>query len=321
MYAVILAFIAIASALVWYLLKHDHGRKLPVATLWYACAFGVLAMVLATLIETAVLPEQFVLHPTHFRLQTQLGLFLAIGLIEEVVKFVPLALFIYKKPYFQEHTDGCIYFAICGLTFGLGENILYTITMGTEIGIARLILTPFFHAATTSILGYYLVNQKLRPNKRWLFGLAAVMIPLIHGLYDFGMGAGVAQLTVLSLMLTLLLTLGLFLYFMEANVLDRAALARIPMGTHAVPALSENCRSSGGILRQLWVPTGPAVGHDSRAGASTSSTFARTHDVSTANSPAAASSGADPRTSRSATAEFPSATSATSSSTCDAAGL
>jgi hypothetical protein len=66
--------------------------------------------------------------------------------------------------------------------------------------------------------------------------LAAVLIPLIHGLYDFGMGGGVAQLTVLSLMLTLLLTLGLFLYFMEANVLDRAALARIPMGLVRIAA-------------------------------------------------------------------------------------
>jgi RsiW-degrading membrane proteinase PrsW (M82 family) len=230
MYFVILAFIAIASALVWYLLKHDHGRKLPVATLWYACGFGVLALVLVTIAESQVLPKHFVEHPTDYRILTQLGFFLVVGFVEEAAKFVPLAFFIYKKPYFQEHTDGCIYFAICGLTFGLAENIIYTITMGTGVGIARLILTPFFHAATTSILGYYLVNQKLRPDKRYLFVLAAILVPLMHGMYDFGLGAGIAQLQVLSLMLTLLLTLGLFLYFMEANVLDRAAFARIPMG-------------------------------------------------------------------------------------------
>jgi RsiW-degrading membrane proteinase PrsW (M82 family) len=238
MYPVILSFIAIASALVWYLLMHDHGRKLPVATLWYACGFGVLAMVLATLIEIVILPKQFALHPTSFRLLTQISLFLLIGFIEEIVKFVPLALFIYKKPYFQEHTDGCIYFAICGLTFGLGENILYTVTMGTGVGVARLLLTPFFHAATTSILGYYLVNQKQRPDKRYLLVLAAIVIPVMHGLYDFGLGSGIAQLQVLSLMVTLLLTLGLFLYFMEANVLDKAALARVPMGLVQVAATS-----------------------------------------------------------------------------------
>jgi RsiW-degrading membrane proteinase PrsW (M82 family) len=236
MYVVILAFIAIASALVWYLLKHDHGRKLPVATLWYACAFGAGAIVLATLVELAVLPDQFATHPTNYSLLTQLGYFIFVGFIEELVKFVPLALFIYKKPYFQEHTDGCIYFAICGLTFGLGENILYTVSMGAGVGIARLILTPFFHAATTSILGYYLVNQKLRPEKRYLFVLAAVLIPLMHGFYDFGLGSGVAQFQVMSLMLTLLLTMGLFLYFMEANVLDRAAMARVPMGLMATAA-------------------------------------------------------------------------------------
>jgi RsiW-degrading membrane proteinase PrsW (M82 family) len=230
MYFVILAFIGIATSLVWYLLKHDHGRKLPVETLWYACGFGVLAMVLATLIESAFLPKQFTSQPTLFPLARQLYLFLGIGFVEEAAKFIPLALFIYKRDYFREHTDGCIYFAICGLTFGLGENILYTMTMGTQVGIARLVLTPFFHAATTSILGYYLINRKLRPEKQGLFVLACVLVPALHGLYDFGLGAGIAQLQVLSLMLTLLFTMGLFLYFMQANVLDRMAEALRPLG-------------------------------------------------------------------------------------------
>jgi len=230
MYFTILAFVGIASSLVWYLLKHDHGRKLPVSTLWYACGFGVLAMIVASVLELLILPKQFTTIPAAYPLLTQLKYFLSIGLIEEAAKFLPLALFIYKRSYFREHTDGCIYFAICGLAFGLGENILYTLSFGAEVGIARLLLTPFFHAATTSILGYYLVSQKLRPERRKLFVLACVLVPLVHGLYDFGLGAGIAQLQVLSLMLTLLLTMGLFLYFMQANALDRLALARVPMG-------------------------------------------------------------------------------------------
>lgn len=230
MYFVILAFVGIASFLVWYLLKHDHGRKLPVETLWYACGFGVLAMVLALILEATVLPENFLSTPEQYALLLQLLLFMLVGIIEETVKFVPLAIFIYKRNYFREYTDGCIYFAICGLTFGLGENILYTMTFGTEVGITRLLLTPFLHAATTSILGYYLANQKLRPNNRWLFVLACIVVPVMHGLYDFGLGAGIAQLQILSFMLTLLLTMGLFLYFMEANTLDKAVLARTKIG-------------------------------------------------------------------------------------------
>lgn len=230
MYFVILAFVGIASFLVWYMLKHDHGRKLPVETLWYACGFGVLAMVSAMLLEGVSLPSGFTTHPEKYALLLQLLFFMVVAVIEEAAKFVPLALFIYKRKYFREYTDGCIYFAICGLTFGLGENILYTISFGTSVGLTRLLLTPFLHAATTSILGYYLVNQKLRPNKRGMFVLASVTVPVMHGLYDFGLGAGIAQLQVLSLMLTLLLTMGLFLYFMEANTLDKAVLARTQIG-------------------------------------------------------------------------------------------
>lgn len=242
MYFVILAFIGIASFLVWYLLKHDHGRKLPVATLWYACGFGVLAMVLATVLEGLILPKGFAALPTTRPIGEQFFWFSTVGVIEEAAKFIPLALFIYKRQYFREHTDGCIYFAICGLTFGLGENILYTTSFGAGVGVTRLLLTPFLHAATTSILGYYLVNQKINPKKRWLFVLAAILIPFMHGVYDFGLGANIDGLVVVSLMLTLLLTMGLFLYFMVANTQDRIAAAGAPLGYAVAPVMASSAQ-------------------------------------------------------------------------------
>ncbi|MGH7240835.1 MAG: PrsW family glutamic-type intramembrane protease, partial [Candidatus Saccharimonadales bacterium] len=197
--------------------------------LWYACGFGVLAMGLATGLERLFLPGNFVEVPQAFSFAKQLGYFMSIGFIEEAVKFLPLALFIYKRQYFREHTDGCIYFAICGLTFGLVENILYTVSYGTTVGLMRLLLTPFLHAASTSILGYYLVSWKLQSDRWKRIAIACALVPLMHGLYDLGMGADILSLQVLSLMLTLLFSMGLFLYFMEANELDRL-LARRPVG-------------------------------------------------------------------------------------------
>ena len=203
MYIVILSFIALSSLLIWYLLKHDHGRKLPIGSLWLASGFGIIAVTLAWYLEQWLLPKDFAVASHSAGLGLTFLLFLAVGFLEEGVKFLPLAVFIYRKPYFKEHTDGVIYFAICGLTFGLSENILYTVSLGAKAGIVRLVLTPFFHAAATSILGYYLVS-----------------------LYDFGLSSGKLQLGVLSFMITLLFSLGIFLYFMSANDLDKAALAR-----------------------------------------------------------------------------------------------
>ncbi|GAC1392151.1 MAG: hypothetical protein NVSMB46_07170 [Candidatus Saccharimonadales bacterium] len=227
MYAIILSFIALASLLTWYLLKHDHGRKLPIETLWIAFGFGILGMILAGALELKLFPRQFWIAPQSVSLGARFLFFLGIGALEESAKFIPLALYIFHKPYFKEHTDGIIYFAICGLTFGLGENILYTLSLGAKAGIGRLLMTPFFHAAATSIIGYYLASYKLNNFLKYRFILACIAVPLLHGIYDFGLFSGIAQLTVVSLMITVLFTLGLFLYFMEANDLDKAKLATI----------------------------------------------------------------------------------------------
>ncbi len=253
MYPIILSFIALGSLLVWYLLHHDHGRNLPVASLWLAFGFGVIAVVAAWFIEVKLFPRDLILSSSNIPLGEKLLLFLGIGGVEEGCKFVPLALFIYHRNYFKEHTDGVIYFAICGLTFGLFENILYTINFGAKVGLTRLVLTPFMHAATTSILGYYLISMKLDHHRTRNFILACIMLPLMHGMYDFGLSSGIQQLAVLSLMITLLLTLGLFLYFMEANTLDRAQLATVPITTtqfcpqcgHSLVSPSLFCQSCG----------------------------------------------------------------------------
>jgi len=231
-YAIILSFIAIGSLLVWYFLRHDHGRQLPVESLWIAFGFGILGIIAAGFLEVILFPKTFWVSPQAVSLSGRFFFFLGVGALEETAKFLPLALFIYKKPYFKEHTDGVIYFAICGLTFGLFENILYTMSFGAKVGIARLVITPFLHAATTSILGFYLMSMKLDPAFRKKFVLACIVIPLMHGVYDFGLSSGILQLAVLSLMITLLLTLGLFLYFMEANVLDKAMPVSIASTAH-----------------------------------------------------------------------------------------
>jgi RsiW-degrading membrane proteinase PrsW (M82 family) len=225
MYFVIIGFITLATSLVWFLLKHDHGRSLPVGSLWIASGFGFAATIAAFFLETFILPKEFLVSPLNVTRLQSLLLFIVVGLIEETVKFAPLAIFIYKRSYFKEHTDGVIYFAISGLTFGLGENLLYTFSYGSKVGLTRLIMTPFFHAAGTSILGYYLVSSKINKNTRKKFIAACLIVPLLHGFYDFGLASGVYLFQVFSLMITLLLSLGLFLYFMNANDLDKATLA------------------------------------------------------------------------------------------------
>ncbi len=226
MYLLIMSFIGIGVGLVWYLLAHDHGRKMSPEMLWAAFGFGLLAVFIAVGLEMLLTPISLATMST-YTLSQRFYNFLGVGFIEEAAKFVPLAIFVYKKGYFAQRTDGVIFFAISGLTFGLGENIMYTLLLGTKAGLLRMALVPFFHVATTSILGYYLVSYKISHSNKAKMILALVLVPLLHGLYDFGLSSGIVHFAIFSIMITVLLSLGFFLYFMQANDLDKAQFVTV----------------------------------------------------------------------------------------------
>lgn len=220
MFIVIIIFILIAVALAWFLVANDRGEREPIAALWLAAGFGVAAAFSAGMIEAAVIPQ------SHFQTGAETGHLLSasllIGIIEEACKFVPFAIFIYKRRYFNEHTDGIIYFALAGLGFGLPENILYTVQHGSETGMTRLVLTPLLHAGITGMIGYFFARRKLAG--KGPFGIAGVLAiaMLVHGMYDFGLLSGNSIFVVISLLITTGLSIALFTLFMRATELDQA---------------------------------------------------------------------------------------------------
>jgi RsiW-degrading membrane proteinase PrsW (M82 family) len=239
-FALILIFIAIAVGMVYFMLKNDKGEKEPVTSLWIAAGFGFAAAILAGFIENILIPQNNL--KAGASLGTMLISFLAVGVIEESLKFIPLAIFIWPKRYFNEHTDGIIYFAIAGLGFGLPENILYTMQYGDKTGLGRLILTPFFHAAITAMVGYFLVKAKLSkksPLSVWPIFLAAIAL---HSLYDFGLASGTNIFVVISITITLALSLNFFNIFYRAEDRDE------DLGL-AVVGHNSYCRSCGAANR------------------------------------------------------------------------
>ncbi|MEI9913397.1 MAG: PrsW family intramembrane metalloprotease, partial [Candidatus Saccharibacteria bacterium] len=237
-YLVIVIFIAIAVGLVLFLLKEDKGEKEPTIDLWLAAGLGLSAAVIAAIVERLVIPMANTKLGTPFG--TMFLSFLGVGVIEETLKFLPLALIIYPKKYFNEHTDGIIYFAIAGLGFGLPENILYTIQYGAKAGVGRLVMTPFFHAAITAMVGFYLVRAKLAkksPFTVWPYFLLAIGL---HTLYDFGLASGSDLFTFISIAITLALSANLFYLFFKAKDLDEDT---------GLAAVGHNsfCRSCGAV--------------------------------------------------------------------------
>jgi RsiW-degrading membrane proteinase PrsW (M82 family) len=216
---ILLTFLAIAGGLAWFLISHDHGKKEPILALWFAFGMGALGALAAYFIETKFISSGSLAVGT--AKGTLLSATMTVAVIEESCKFLPLALLIYKRDFFNEHTDGVIYFALAGLGFGLPENILYTIQGGTQTGMTRLFLTPVFHAAITGMVGYFLARQKLAHRSPFLVIIPFICAIVIHGIYDFGLLSGDQMYMLLSITITLCLSGNLFLLFSRATDHDQ----------------------------------------------------------------------------------------------------
>lgn len=239
-FIIIIVFFIISIIFVELLLKNDKGEKEPISALWVASGFGVLGIIAASFLESIILNKQS-LNPSiglpHLFLNTTI-----VGIIEESFKFLPLAFFIYKRRYFNEHTDGIIYFAIAGLSFGLPENILYTISYGSSAGIGRLILTPLFHAVLTGMVGYFLAKYKIEKKNVLKVIPFFFLAILLHSLYDFGLSSGNSLLITVSILITIILSLYIYFLYLRANDLDRE------MGL-SVAGNNQYCRNCGKINR------------------------------------------------------------------------
>ncbi len=218
-FILLLIFIGFAVGLAWFLISNDHGEKEPISMLWVASALGLAGGLFAGFLEGLMLSPANLMPGTPR--VTLLVATLAVGIIEEACKFVPLALLIFKKRYFNEHTDGVIYFALAGLGFGLSENILYTLQFGSKAGMVRIFLTPLFHAATTAMVGYFLAKRKIARKSPFGVCIPLAIVMILHGFYDFGLLSGSGVYAAGSLLITLCISSGLFVLFLLANGQDQ----------------------------------------------------------------------------------------------------
>jgi len=235
-------YVLLALWLYRYFVKSDRGAKEPYKALRAACWFGVLGLVIAGIGNTVLLPSEFnnfieVPDSPHPGLIPLIAGSLMIGVIEEFAKFIPLALYIYPKKYFNESTDGVIYFGLAGMWFGVLESILYTLGGGIGVGIMRIVVAPFLHAGFSSLAGIGLIRYKLTKNPIYLFmGLGLAI--LFHGVYDFFLFSQEPILIIPALILAVLVNLGPFRYFKHARGLDEK------QGLSAVGA-NNFCRKCG----------------------------------------------------------------------------
>ena len=228
MIILVFAYIFLAYWLHTYFARNDRGAKEPIKALRLAGFMGIVAGLLAGDLNQLFLPDSFleyfnndinnnafVLPETNVLIKSAL----LIGIIEESLKFVPLAILLYKKPYFNETTDGIVYFGLAGMWFGALENIFYAMDYGSEVGITRLIMTPFLHAGLSALVGWGLAQYKVEKTSLFLpVGLFAGAV-LAHALYNLLAFSGSA-LSILIIPMAIAINAGVFVLFNKSRRRD-----------------------------------------------------------------------------------------------------
>lgn len=218
-----------------FFIKYDPGPPEPKKALEAAIGFGVLSVVLALIVSAAVsvlFTQDIEQIPASINATFILPIFIYAS-VEEFVKFIPLAIFVYKKSYFNENTDGIIYFAFVGLTFGAIESFLYAIgggEFGVVVAIMRLVMGFFFHAAMTSYVGYYLARAKVMHVSMTRMYMALFFACIMHTLYNIGAFStgDYPAMIFLSAFVAISMNVLMFWHFYKASEADVALGFRRP---------------------------------------------------------------------------------------------
>jgi protease PrsW len=139
------------------------------------------------------------------------GFVFGVGILEEVIKAIPLYYLIRKTKEPLIPQTLVFYGLMSGVGFGVFEGVLYQTTTNTGLeyneaffmNIARLTSLPFLHAVWCGISGYFISFANLYPLFRKGLYLLALLIPaFLHGSYDvFGWSLIGLAFTVFSVLL------------------------------------------------------------------------------------------------------------------------
>lgn len=227
--------------LIRYFVTHDKGPREPLSALIFAGVVGFYAVIIGVVLEFFIIPSTALPDPgkpaTHVGVITILLACLAIGVIEELSKAVPLKRFLADKSYFNEISDGIIYFGITGLIFGALENISYAFAYGASVGLMRVISIPFMHASFTSIIGYAIARQKVLNLPRRVVTKSFILAIGLHAFYDFGLYYNHAWSRYAALILTVFINFAVIYLYRRAS---REDAARVVTTTYPPSAAGPN---------------------------------------------------------------------------------
>jgi len=205
-------FFGLVPSIVWlafYLRKDSHPE--PNSMITKVFLLGMLATLPAIVLELT-LRSLFALLPFSDGIILILYIFLGVALIEELIKFLVVRVFVYKNKALDEPLDLMLYMIIAALGFAAFENILILFGLGpaspvsniVALTLVRLVGATFLHALVSGTFGYFLARSFFdKKKKHWYFAIGLLIATLLHGFFNFYIlkGESMAKLLVPGLIL------------------------------------------------------------------------------------------------------------------------
>ena len=205
--------------LLGFIYRMDSQKKEPKRLVLKLFLFGCLSTIPAVIAEYIVGLFEPMIPPY---LYLFFNAFIVAGLCEESIKLGTVYLFAYRRPEFDEITDGVVYTVAAGMGFAFLENIVYSIGRDQYIMILiiRGITSVPLHAVCSGIMGYFIGMSKFRPGKSFVLG-GLLLAVFIHGLYDYLLFIEKAYLSLLIIPLLILSFLYLIRLIKKGKEWDR----------------------------------------------------------------------------------------------------
>lgn len=179
-----------AAFWLWFFLRRNSYRPVPLRALAGTFGWGMLAVVPTAVLEWVLLDESHItpstlVIPENFG-SFALGMVLVVGPVEEVSKFAACWFGARRSKYFDEPMDGLVHAVAASLGFATLENIGYMLSFGEAVILIRGPISTAAHIVFASVWAYALGRYILRPS---LGRVAAMLVALgvaaaLHGAFN-----------------------------------------------------------------------------------------------------------------------------------------
>ncbi len=175
-------------------------KKLVVGTWFFTSLLGVIAVFIVTQLATVLpgLRDLVSASESANIVGKLLGYTLAVGLVEEMAKGIPILWFAFRTPNIKRPATTAYIGVISGLAFGATEAIVYSFAYAAGhaasamsygdylvVQVLRFVSLPLLHAIWSGILGYFIGLAMLAVNSRRAIIIAGIaLVSVLHGTYN-----------------------------------------------------------------------------------------------------------------------------------------